>query len=293
MHPLIEKLLAGKVVITDGAMGTQLQAAGLAINACPDEWNLSNPAQVENVARAYVAAGSQIVLTNTFGANRFVLGRHGLADDVGRINRAGAELAARAAAGRAEVFGSIGPTGIMLLMGEVSDRELHVAMAEQARALAEGGASGLVIETMSDLAEARLAVAAAAETGLAVVACMVFGSGKDHDRTIMGTAPEQAAAELLSAGADIVGSNCGQGIEGFLPLCRRLRVASGRPVWIKANAGLPEVVEGRAVYVQTPQQFAGHVPALLDAGAGFVGGCCGTTPEFIHAIRATLDGVTR
>ncbi len=150
--------------------------------------------------------------------------------------------------------------------------------------MAEGGADALVVETMSDLEEAKLAVAAARATGLPVVACMVFDSGKNLDRTMMGTTPEQAAQELTAAGADVIGANCGQGIGGFLPLCQRLRAATDRPIWMKPNAGLPQLVEGRAVYVGTPEDFAGHIPALLKAGANFVGGCCGTSPQFISAV---------
>lgn len=288
MHKLIEKLVAGGVTVTDGGLGTQLQARGLPVNACTEQWNLSDPEKVEEVARAYVQAGSQIVLTNSFGANRFVLGRHGLGERVAEVNRAAVQIATRAAAGRAYVFGSIGPTGVMLMMGDVSEEELREAFLVQAKALAEAGAAGLAIETMSDVNEARLAVSAAAETGLPVVACMVYGSGRDHDRTIMGNTPEQAAAVLSDAGADVIGSNCGQGIEGFIPICRRLRAATDRPLWIKANAGLPQVVDGRTVYAQTPEGFADRVPELVAAGANFVGGCCGTTPEFIQAVRRKL-----
>jgi methionine synthase I (cobalamin-dependent) len=139
------------------------------------------------------------------------------------------------------------------------------------------------------VAEARLAVEAAHETGLPVVACMTFDSGKNRDRTMMGVTPEQAAEELSAAGADVIGSNCGQGIEGFHEICRRLHAATDRPIWIKANAGLPEVVDGRVTYAMTPRKFALHVPALLEAGASFVGGCCGTSPEFIRAVRDLLQ----
>jgi methionine synthase I (cobalamin-dependent) len=177
----------------------------------------------------------------------------------------------------------------MLMMGEVSAEELQAAYSQQVQALAAAGADGLVLETMSDPAEARLAVAAAKQSGLPVVACMVFDSGKDHDRTMMGTTPEQAVEVLTAAGADLVGSNCGQGIAGFVAICRRLHAASGRPVWIKANAGLPEMVEGKATYAQTPQQFADYVPELIRAGAGFLGGCCGTTPAFIQAVCAQVE----
>ncbi len=284
MHPLLEEILAGGPVVTDGAWGTELQSRGLEVGACPDEWNLSHPDEVEEVARAYVDAGSKVILTNTFGANRFMLRRHDLSDAVAAINRAGVEVSKRAAGQRARVFASVGPSGVMLMMGEVSEDELKAAFAEQVAALAEAGADGIVLETMTDPAEAKLAVAAAKETGLPVVGCMCFDTGPDNDRTMMGTTPEQAAAALDEAGADVIGSNCGQGIEGFVGICRRLKSATDRPVWIKANAGLPEMVDGQAAYLQTAAEFAGFVPALIEAGAAFVGGCCGTNPDFIRTV---------
>jgi len=288
VHELIDELTAAGPVLTDGAWGTQLQARGLEVGACPDAWNLSHPDRVEEVARAYVEAGSQVILTNTFRANRFALARHDLAEQVVAINRTGAEISRRAAAGRAKVFASIGPSGVMLMMGQATPEELQDAFAEQARALADGGADAIVVETMSDPAEAKLAVAAARQTGLPVVASMTFDSGKDHDRTMMGTTPEEAAQQLAEAGADCVGSNCGRGIEGFVAICRRLKAATDRPIWIKANAGTPQVVDGNTVWVQTAEQFASYVPALVEAGAGFVGGCCGTSPEFIKAVKEQL-----
>jgi methionine synthase I (cobalamin-dependent) len=288
MHSTIERLLGNGAVVTDGAWGTQLQLRGLPVGACPDAWNLSEPGKVEEVARAYVDAGSQMVLTNTFGANRFVLARHGLAEKAAEINRAGVDISLRAAGDRANVFASIGPTGVMLMMGEVSEDALKAAFAEQANAMAQAGAHGIVIETMSDPIEASLAVAAARETGLPVVACMTFDSGAKKDRTMMGTTPEQAAERLTAAGADVIGSNCGHGIADMVDVCRRLRASTDRPIWIKANAGLPENVDGKTVYKQTPAEFAGYVPELVDAGAAFLGGCCGTTPEFICKVVETL-----
>jgi 5-methyltetrahydrofolate--homocysteine methyltransferase len=285
MNSLLQELVASCPVVTDGAWGTQLQERGLELGACPDEWNLSHPERVEEVARAYVEAGSQIILTNTFGANRFALARHGLAEKLVEINRTGVEISRRAAAGRAKVFASVGPTGIMLMMGEVSPDDVQAAFQTQAQTIADAGADAIVLETFSDPAEIVLAVAAAKKAGLAVVACMTFDSGKDHDRTLMGTTPEQAAQKLAEAGADCVGSNCGQGIEAFVKIAARLKAATDRPIWIKANAGLPEVIRGRAVYAQTAEKFAAVVPALVQAGARFIGGCCGTTPEFIRAIR--------
>jgi 5-methyltetrahydrofolate--homocysteine methyltransferase len=288
MHWTLEQLLAAGPVVTDGAWGTQLQDRGLPLGACPDSWNLSHPQAVEEVARAYVEAGSQVILTNTFGANRFILARHGLADRVAKINRSGVEISRRAALPSVRVFASLGPSGVMLMMGEVTEDNLRAAFAEQAQAMAEAGADGIVVETMTDPAEARLAVVAAKETGLPVAACMTFDSGPNKDRTMMGTTPEQAAEQLLAAGADCVGSNCGHGIAGFVDICRRLHAASGGPVWIKANAGLPEMQSGKAVYSQTPEQFADYVPQLVAAGVAFVGGCCGTTPEFIRAVRGRV-----
>jgi 5-methyltetrahydrofolate--homocysteine methyltransferase len=299
MHPTITKLISAKPVITDGswgtqspvitdgAWGTQLQQRGMPVGSCPDAWNLIEPEKVAEVARAYVEAGSQVILTNTFGANRFILGRHGLVDKVAEVNRIGVELSKKAAEDKAKVFASIGPSGIMLLMGDVSPDELQAAFAQQAQAQAAAGADGIAIETMSDLAEAKLAVAAAKETGLPVVACMTFDSGAKRDRTMMGVTPEQAAQQLTSAGTDVIGANCGQGIAGYASICARLHAATQLPIWIKANAGLPNLVDGKTVYSQTPEEFASFVPELVESGATFIGGCCGTTPEFIKALRKT------
>jgi len=284
MHKIIQTLIADGIVVTDGAWGTQLQARGLGIGEFPDAWNLVHPERVADVARTYVEAGSRVILTNTFGANRLRLADVGLESRVPEINRRGAQISKEAAGTRALVFASIGPSGKMLLTGETSSAALREAFLEQARALAEGGADALVIETMADLNEAVAAVSAAKGTGLPVVACMVFDSGRNKDRTMMGTTPEQAAVALQDAGADVIGANCGQGIAGFVNVCHRLRVATELPVWIKANAGLPQIDDDKAVYSTTPEEFAAHVPQLIAAGASFIGGCCGTSPEFIRAV---------
>jgi 5-methyltetrahydrofolate--homocysteine methyltransferase len=170
------------------------------------------------------------------------------------------------------------------MTGETTEAEMGAAFEEQATAIAKCGAEAIVVETMSDLAEAQIAVAAARATGLPVVACMVFDSGKDKDRTMMGTTAERAAEALTAAGADVIGANCGQGIGGFAAICRRLRAATDRPIWLKPNAGLPRIVDGRTKYTTTPEEFAWHVPELVEAGASFIGGCCGTNPDFIRAI---------
>jgi len=289
LHPRMAQWISAAPVLTDGAWGTELHQRGLEVGGCPDAWNLTHPEQVEEVARSYVEAGSQIILTNTFGSNRLVLARHGLADQVVALNRAGVEISRRAAQGRAAVFASVGPTGVMLMMGQTPPEEVRAAFAEQVRALAEAGADAIVLETFSDPAEILLAIHAAKETGLPVVGCMVFDSGKERDRTMMGTTVEQAAGQLAEAGVDALGANCGQGIEGFVKITQRLRAAAHLPLWIKPNAGLPEIVDGRTVYAQTPEKFAEVARRLVELGATFIGGCCGTTPEFIRALRAKLD----
>jgi len=238
-----------------------------------------------------VEAGSQVILTNTFRSNRITLEEAGLAGQLDAINRAGVEISKRAAAGKALVFASIGPTGKLLMNGEVSrEEEVAGAFAAQAVALAAAGADALLVETMSDLEEAGLALSAAKSTGLPVIVSFAFDSGKNKDRTMMGVTPEAAACAMESAGADAVGANCGAGIERFVPVCERLAAACSLPVWIKPNAGLPEMQEGSVVYSTPAGVFASYLPALVEAGASFIGGCCGTTPEFIRALAAKKIG---
>ncbi len=282
---------AQRVLITDGAWGTRLQELGLDPGEIPDAWNLAHPERVEQVAREYVEAGSDVILTNTFRANRITLAAAGLADRTREINQSGVELSRRAAAGRARVAASIGPTGKMLMTGEVTPEELHAAFLEQAEALAAAGADALLIETMSDLEEARIALRAARTAGLPVIVSFAFDTGRNRDRTMMGVTPEQAAAEMQAEGADAVGANCGAGIDRFPALCARMRQACSLPVWIKANAGLPEWREGRAVYSTDPTEFAAHLRALVEAGASFVGGCCGTSPDFVRALIAAREAL--
>ena len=288
MKPILQELMSHAPVVTDGAIGTQLMARGLMTGECPDSWNISSPAKVEEVARRYVESGSEIILTNTFRSNRVALETHGLAGKLEALNLAGVEIARRAASHTAYVFASIGPSGKMLMTGEVSEDDLKKAFTEQVKVLAAAGVDGFAIETMSELAEAKLAVAAASEIDVPIVASMVFDSGKDKGRTMMGATPEQAAEELAAAGADVIGANCGVGIAGYVSVCQRLHAATDRPIWIKPNAGLPEIVDGKVVYQMTPEAFAAFVPAMIQAGAGFIGGCCGTGPEFIWAIVETL-----
>lgn len=286
MSSLLVELLAQRPVLLDGAWGTQLQLRGLPVGACPELWNLDHPDRVEAVARAYVEAGSRIVLTNTFGGNRYTLAQHGLADRVAEVNRAGAAISKRAAGSRAAVFGSIGPTGKMLLMGEVTEEELAETFLEQALALQDGGADGIVLETFADLAEAQAGLRAAREAGLPVAVSFAYLYGERQDRTMMGVTPAEQVAGLPEA--DILGANCGPGVEPYLEVCRQLRAATSKPLWIKPNAGLPRLVDGQAVYDMQPGPFAAQAIRLREAGADFIGGCCGTTPDFIRALRQLL-----
>jgi len=278
----LHEWLANGLLITDGAWGTELQVRGLPPGTIPDTWNLTHPERVEAVARAYVEAGSQVILTNTFRANAIAM--HGSTeDDLDAINRAGVALS-RQTAGEALVFASIGPTGKMLLSGEIDSEQVTAAFAAQARSLAAAGADALLVETMSDIEEARLAVEAARRTGLPVIVSFAFDTGKNKDRTMMGATPESVAEAMVEAGADAVGANCGVGVEQAIPICRRLRAACDLPIWIKPNAGLP-TMEGTAVhYGPSAEFFASHYAALREAGASFLGGCCGTTPEFIRVL---------
>lgn len=286
--PLDAKQYLGKVTIVDGAWGTELDKLGCPAGFCREEWNITHPDLVGQVAKSYVDAGAKIILTNTFGANRLVLGRHDRAGKVAEFNRAGAAISKQAIAGKGHVFASIGPSGKLIATGEVAEPELYDAFREQAEALAEGGADALVIETMTDITEATAAVRAAKTTGLCVAASMTYDSGKDHTRTIMGVGPETAAKALIDAGADIVGCNCGIGIENYIKVAALLRAVTDVPIWVKANAGLPQVEGDKIVYKMNPQQFAEKAKELVKAGANIIGGCCGTSPDYIRVLSATL-----
>ena len=277
------------VLITDGAWGTELHKLGLSPGEVPDTWNISQPERVESVARAYADAGSEIILTNTFRANAIAMGGVSVAD-LDAINRAGVAISRRAAS-KALVFSSIGPTGEILAASNVTAGQVVAAYTAQAQSLKDAGADAIVIETMSDIEEARLAVEAARSTGVPVIASFAFDSGKNQDRTMTGATPEGVARAMSEAGADAVGANCGVGVEQAVAICRRLSAACNLPVWIKPNAGLP-TVEGTTVrYATSAAFFASHFHVLREAGAAFLGACCGSTPEFIRALVAAREAV--
>lgn len=274
----------GSITLADGAWGTELQRLGAPLGACVDEWNLTKPELVRRVGESYVAAGSRVILTNTFRANRISLSGYGLETQCAAINRAGVKISRQAAGNSAMVFASLGPSGKMLLTKEVRPQQLSETFGEQANALAAEGPDAILIETMTDIEEARIAVVAALRTNLPVVVSFVFDCGKNKDRTLMGSTPEQVATALLSEGVHAIGANCGVGIRESIPVCKRLAAACSLPIWIKPNAGLPEMIGGLPTYRTTPEQFAKSAQELREVGATFVGGCCGTTPDFIRVL---------
>jgi 5-methyltetrahydrofolate--homocysteine methyltransferase len=279
-----------RTVLGDGAMGTELQRAGLAPGTCGEAWNLDRPDRIESIHRAYIQAGSEAIITNSFGASRWVLGRYGLADKVEEVNQAAASIARRAAGPRVTVLGDIGPFGGFLRpLGDVGVEEVTDAFLQQAEALLAAGADGIIIETMSALDETVAAVRAARKAGASfVIASMAFERrGASGLRTMMGVGPGQAAKALVDAGADIVGANCGTslGPSDLAEIASVLKQAVDRPVMIQPNAGQPELVDDRAVYRMSPPDFALLIEGIIAAGASIVGGCCGTTPAHIAAVR--------
>jgi 5-methyltetrahydrofolate--homocysteine methyltransferase len=280
-----------RVLIADGGWGTELFKRGLKPGEVPERWNIDRVEEVRAVAASYVMAGAEIILTNTFGGSPMKLAKVGFGSRTTEINRLGAEISKEAAAGRALVFGSMGPTGELLKpLGPATEAEMFKCFEEQARALVEGGVDGIVIETMTDLVEAKAALAAIRQNHtLPVVVSMTFDKKRRGYATIMGVRPEQAASELEKAGADIVGANCGTGIDHMIEVTQLMRRATSLPIWCKPNAGLPELIDGNTVYRETPEQMASKLKALVEAGATIVGGCCGTTPVHIRALVLERD----
>ncbi len=280
-------------LLADGAMGTMIHAHGIDFKECFDALNLENPALIAEIHRGYIEAGAQIILTNTFGANRYRLSDHGLEERVAEINRAGVELARRvvlASFREVLIAGDVGPLGVRLVpFGRVTREQARAAFREQIQALSEAGVDLLVIETMSDLYEVEEAVAAAREVdaSLPVVASLTFTR---DDRTLLGDTPAKVARVLSAAGADVIGVNCSGGPAQLLRLLRRMQDAVPQArYWVKPNAGWPEQVGGRIMYPAGPEYFGEYAQAFRQAGAALIGGCCGTTPEHIAAMRQALD----
>jgi len=280
-----EAIRENKILISDGAWGTFLQSEGLQSGECPEEWNISHPDVVRAIARHYIEAGSDMVETNTFGGSRHKLDLFGMGDRTYAFNREGAKLSRSAAGEDHWVLGSVGPSGVMLMMGEVTEEELYQGFLEQVKGLADGGVDAFCIETFSDLAEAQLAVRAAQTTGLPVICTFTFENGY----SMMGVTPEAYTRKMLELGVDVLGTNCGNGLSGMVEIVRTIRkTAPGHPILIHANAGLPEMKGTEVHYPETPEIMSALIPEIIRAGATIVGGCCGTTPEHIRAIKAEI-----
>lgn len=286
---LVDLLSSACPIISDGAWGTQLAARGLA-SEVPETWNLAHPDRVSAVAADYVAAGSQIVLTNTFGGNRIKMAKAGVSEPA-ELNRLGAALSKEAAGDRALVFASIGSTGELIgLTSEYSEDDIEAVFAEQVAAILEGDPDAFVVETFTDLTEARCALRAIhGLCDLPVAISLTFDEGRRGPATLMGVTPAQAAQELTEAGADFVGANCGGlSVEGWVQVVTTMKANTDRPIWAKANAGVPQLVAGKSVFPMEPTEFAGLGKQLVEAGAKVVGGCCGTSPAHIAALAAAL-----
>ena len=287
---ILERLASGEVLISDGATGTYLQANGLESGGCPELMNVDQPEVVRGMAREYFAAGSDMVLTNSFGGNRIGLERYGLEERVRELNRLAAEHARSQAPESGYVVGSVGPTGVFMEpAGTVSEDEMYGVFAEQITGLEEGGADAVLVETMISVDEAVVSIRAAKEnTSLTVMSTATFNKGPRGFYTLAGETPEDAVDRLGEAGADVVGSNCGNGIDGMVEIAGRMRAATDRFILIHSNAGIPEIIQGRIVYPETAEYMAPRFKKLADLGVNILGGCCGTTPGHIAALAAAV-----
>lgn len=289
MQNLQTYLAEGNLLVADGATGTMLQAMGLPAGTAPELWNADRPDAIHALHRAYLDAGSEVILTNTFGGSRLKLERTGgLGARMVELNRAAAAVAKEAAGGKAYVAGDIGPTGeLMAPYGLLSYEEAVDVFAGQALALAEGGADLIWIETMTDLNEAKAAVEGAKRvTDLPVFCSLSFGQG---GRTMMGVSPAQVAETLWPLGLTAIGANCGEGIEPVVGALVEMRAALPDAVLIaKPNAGLPRLEADKTVFDLGPQEMSTHVPRLVELGAQVIGGCCGNTPDHIAAIAEAV-----
>jgi 5-methyltetrahydrofolate--homocysteine methyltransferase len=292
MTDLRTRLTAGDVLVGDGAWGTQLMARGVLPGEAPESLNLTQPGVIEEIAALYVDAGADLITTNTFGGSPARLRQFGLDGQTEAVNRAAVEAVRRAAGGRAYASASVGPSGhLMKPYGDADPVDIGAGYERQIRALAEAGADLICIETMTDLAEAVLAVRAAKSVApdLPVIATMTFETTRRGFFTVMGVSVAQAVRGLSEAGADILGSNCGNGSVTMVAIAREFRALTGLPIAIQPNAGLPEPLDGRLVYPETPEFMAEQARGLLAAGVAVIGGCCGTTPAHVRALRAMVS----
>lgn len=289
---ITEALKTGRVLISDGAWGTFLHKKGLKAGECPELWCIDHSDDVFDVAANYIQAGADMVETDSFGGSSFKLKHYGLDGRAAEINEAAARISRRAAGEDHWVIASIGPTGKMLVAEEVTEEELYEAFKTQAVAFEKGGADAVCIETMSDIQEACQAVKAVKEnTKLEIICTFTFEkTPKGEYRTMMGADPVSAMNAVIEAGANIVGANCGNGIERMIDIVKEMRAVNREiPILVHANAGLPKKENDTVVFPETPEDMAALAPKLAAAGANIIGGCCGTTPEHIKAIKEAIN----
>jgi len=293
---LLLDALRERRLVCDGAMGTQLMLAGLEPGGCGEYWNIAHPDRIEEIHRRYVLAGADCIITNTFGASRIMLQRHGHGNDVRAINEAGAHVARKALNGReGYVLGDIGPLGAILEpYGDLPAIDAMVAYEEQARALVEAGVDGIIIETQTSLDELGIAIDAAKSAGAAcIIASLAYdmSADKTFHVTMMGVLPEEAAGFIEKRGAHVLALNCGTGIDmaAVAHVVQSYRRHSSLPTMGQPNAGIPVLEGGKAVYRQTPEDMASGVREALEAGTNIIGSCCGSTPEHTRAIRKAVD----
>jgi 5-methyltetrahydrofolate--homocysteine methyltransferase len=277
-----------RVVVLDGAMGTELDKRGMPVGYCRELWNVEEPDKVRDIHRAYIEAGADAVLTNTFGGSRLKLAAYGLADRARELNRRAAENARLEAGDAHFVLGDIGPTGMFMEpLGTTSRQEFYEVFAEQAEAFAEGGSDAIIVETMSAIEEAVVAVRAAKEVcSLPVLGLMGFQRDADGEgfHTVMGVDIERAVRELSEAGADVIGTNCWNSVGEMCEIVRSMKQFTQKPIAAEPNAGQPKLVDGQTVFDETPEKMVEGVDELMSAGARIIGGCCGSTPEHIRLI---------
>lgn len=294
MKPLLETLKEQKILISDGAWGTFLQSKGLQPSECPELWNLTHRNDVLEIAKSYIDAGADIILTNSFGGSPIKLKHYGLENGTYELNYAAASISREAAGDSHYVLGSIGPTGALLMMGEISEDELYEGFSIQSKALKEGGVDAILIETMSDIDEAKIAIKAAKEsTGLNIICTFTFEKTITGEyKTMMGVSPSEMTIAIKEAGADIIGTNCGNGFDQMIEIVREIRnIDNSIPILVHANAGKPIYKDGITLFPETPEYMASKVLKLIESGANIIGGCCGTTPAHISALANAIRNI--